>query len=231
MKLNAKELEALFHKIHNHQYIYPEITDTRTRSYIEIKCKNHPDLAPFVMRIDKHKAGQGCPECNNRPALNNQRIIEQFEKVHGMFYDYSEVDYRNATTKVIVICPLHGRKEITPSDHKRGRGCNECNGNNPITGIVNTMHPDPNIDPTYHAWLVLFRRIHNNKYTYPNEPFLSLNDKNFKAICSVHGPFSVTPRAHRYGSGCKKCESKSRKAKLAVYTRSQKAISKKSPVK
>lgn len=226
MKLNAKELEALFHKIHDHQYIYSEITDTRTRSYIKVSCKNHADLDPFQVRIDKHKAGQGCPECNNRPALNTERIVEQFENVHGIFYDYSEVDYKNAHTKVIVICPLHGKKLITPSDHKRGRGCNECDGNNPILGIVNTAKPDPNIMPTYKAWVNLFKRIYNNKYEYQDHPFLNLKDKNFKVYCPDHGEFLVTPRAHRYGSACKTCEEEKRQLKLGVYARKPKPIKK-----
>ena len=37
----------------------------------------------------------------------NNRVIEGFRKVHGDTYDYSLVEYKNAHTKIKVLCEQH----------------------------------------------------------------------------------------------------------------------------
>ena len=39
--------------------------------------------------------------------LTTQEFIEKARKIHGDKYDYSKVDYKDARTSVIVICPEH----------------------------------------------------------------------------------------------------------------------------
>lgn len=48
---------------------------------------------------------------------------------HGDKYDYSKVIYKNANTKVTIICPEHGAFEQTPSHHYNGQGCPKCMDN------------------------------------------------------------------------------------------------------
>lgn len=47
--------------------------------------------------------------------------------MHGDKYDYSLVKYKNAHTKVKIICPLHGEFKQTPNCHVIGSGCPTCN--------------------------------------------------------------------------------------------------------
>ena len=35
-------------------------------------------------------------------------FVDKAIKVHGTYYDYSKVRYVNSTTKVEIICPIHG---------------------------------------------------------------------------------------------------------------------------
>lgn len=52
--------------------------------------------------------------------------IKQFEEVHGNKYDYSLMKYTNEKTKVIIICPEHGKFSQTPDSHRKGSGCVYC---------------------------------------------------------------------------------------------------------
>jgi hypothetical protein len=40
--------------------------------------------------------------------LTTEQWIEKAHIVHGDKYDYSKVNYRDAKTKVCIICPEHG---------------------------------------------------------------------------------------------------------------------------
>ena len=54
---------------------------------------------------------------------NTEDFINKAEKVHGDKYDYSDVDYKNAYTKITVNCREHGPFPVSPTNHLRGRGC------------------------------------------------------------------------------------------------------------
>ena len=56
----------------------------------------------------------------------NKRVIDKFIKKHGDRYIYDLVDYKNAITKVSIICKKHGLFKITPNSHLNGSGCYEC---------------------------------------------------------------------------------------------------------
>ena len=45
---------------------------------------------------------------------------------HGKVYDYALVEYKNAKTKVLIICTLHGTFEQKPNSHLQGAGCPVC---------------------------------------------------------------------------------------------------------
>jgi len=51
--------------------------------------------------------------------------------IHGDTYDYSQVNYKNAKTHVIVVCKDHGSWKCNPSNHinkLKARGCPSCGG-------------------------------------------------------------------------------------------------------
>jgi hypothetical protein len=58
--------------------------------------------------------------------LRVDKVIEQFEKVHGKKYDYSIMEYLKGDKKVSIICPDHGVFYQQPQEHKTGKGCPEC---------------------------------------------------------------------------------------------------------
>jgi GIY-YIG catalytic domain len=58
--------------------------------------------------------------------LTQADVIKQFRAVHGRTYDYSEVVYAGAHTRVTIICRFHGRFQVTPGHHKNGVACRHC---------------------------------------------------------------------------------------------------------
>lgn len=58
-------------------------------------------------------------------------FIEIASKIHNNKYDYSLVEYKNNSTKVKIICPIHGVFKQTPSAHIHNRqGCSACRSMN-----------------------------------------------------------------------------------------------------
>ena len=54
--------------------------------------------------------------------------MNECKQVHGNEYDYSQVEYINTNTKVIITCAIHGDFEQRPSGHLNGKGCALCYG-------------------------------------------------------------------------------------------------------
>lgn len=53
-------------------------------------------------------------------------FIQKAKEVHGNYYDYSKVRYTDENTRVVIICPKHGKFLITPKEHLEGKGCEQC---------------------------------------------------------------------------------------------------------
>ena len=109
-----------------------------TNGKISIHCNKHNlDFKQTPKHFLEHI---GCSECARESYekkyyeyLENERIkhennfIEKSRQIHGDKYDYSKVHYMNCTTKVTIVCPIHGDFEIAPQYHLNGRGCRRCN--------------------------------------------------------------------------------------------------------
>ena len=62
--------------------------------------------------------------------LTTEEFIKKAQQIHNQKYDYQLVDYKNAHTKVKIICPEHGVFEQFPCNHIKGyNGCPKCNNN------------------------------------------------------------------------------------------------------
>ena len=88
-----------------------------------ITCPIHGD---FTQRPNNHYMGAGCPECHHNKRCDTNTFIKKARAIHGNKYDYSKVNYTNNKTKVLIICPIHGKFEQTPDKHLRGQGCPGC---------------------------------------------------------------------------------------------------------
>jgi len=56
-----------------------------------------------------------------------EEFIQDAIKVHGDRYDYSKVEYKNSSSKVIIICKEHGEFNKQPANFILGQSCPKCN--------------------------------------------------------------------------------------------------------
>ena len=115
-------------KKHGDKYNYSKVEYIHGGQNVIIFCKEHGD---FFQIAQNHLSGKGCKKCamnllHNKSRSNNEEFIEMSIKKHGDLYDYSNVEYVNAKTDVIVICRIHGEFLQLPSSHLYGQGCRNC---------------------------------------------------------------------------------------------------------
>lgn len=122
--------------------------------------------------------------------LTKKEFIERARKIHGDKYDYSKTEYINNSTKVKIICPIHGEFEQSPTSHiDRGSGCLICGGKKKL-----------NTDD----FISKARNIHGNKYDYSKVEYIN-NRIKVEIICPKHGEFEQSPSHHLDGQDCRKC--------------------------
>jgi len=121
--------------------------------------------------------------------LSQQELIKQFEKIHGNQYDYSRVVYTGNNTKIDIVCKIHGVFSQWPSDHKRGHGCNKCNGGHKLT---------------QEEFIQKVKNTHSNSYDLSKVVYKNSSSK-IQVICKEHGPWMANPTDLVKGAGCPQC--------------------------
>lgn len=124
--------------------------------------------------------------------LTTEIFIHRSRDTHNNFYDYSISSYKNSSTKIHIICPIHGEFTQKPADHMNGRGCQKC-GN-----FKNTRKK------SLEFFLLEANKKHNDFYDYSKVHYQNANTK-IEIICPKHGSFLQIPYCHISGQGCPKC--------------------------
>lgn len=120
-------------EIHGNKYDYSKVEYVNNHTKVCIVCPIHGE---FWQTPQSHLSKNGCLECGGRKKITTKQFIEKSRKVHGNKYDYSKVEYKNNSTKVCIICPIHGEFWQTPSMHSKGQGCPFCK----TSKLENEMH-------------------------------------------------------------------------------------------
>ena len=126
-----------------------------------------------------------------------EKFIEKARKRHSDKYDYSKIEYVNSTTKVCIVCPIHGEFWQTPQAHVRGNGCPEC---------ANIKRGDT-FRSDGETFIKRATIVHDGKYIYDKESYVNAMTK-VPILCLKHGTFWMTPMNHLLGQGCPKCSGK-----------------------
>lgn len=114
-------------EVHGDLYDYSQMIYIDSKTPIEVICKQH---GSFKIHLNNHTTlKRGCQKCTKKASDYTRTSLETFiEKArlkHGNKFDYSLVNYKNQTTKVKIICPIHGVFEQIPSNHYR-YDCSQC---------------------------------------------------------------------------------------------------------
>lgn len=126
-RLTTKEFIENARAVHGTKYSYGNVVYQRSCMKVSITCPQHGD---WLQRPNDHLTGYGCPSCKFDKTAGIKRsnineFVERANVIHGE-YDYSNVQYINAITKVEIICIRHGAFFQTPDKHLSGTMCPKC---------------------------------------------------------------------------------------------------------
>jgi len=124
--------------VHGDRYNYKFVDYKNNHIKVMIVCPVH---GIFEQIPNGHLQGQGCSKCKGGIKLTTEQFIKKARAVHGDKYDYSLVEYKNAKTKIKIICPIHGIFEQTPDSHLHGAGCSKCRQSTFIPAKYNIYQP------------------------------------------------------------------------------------------
>jgi hypothetical protein len=127
--------------------------------------------------------------------IKTKTFIDKAIIVHGYDkYDYIKSTYINNSTKITIICKVHGEYTQNPSDHLAGKGCREC-------GTITCSEKNK---LTCDQFIELAIKKHGNIYSYIKVNYIN-NKTKIIIICHTHGEFKQIPSHHLHGHGCIKC--------------------------
>ena len=203
-KLLKEEFIEKAKKVHGDKYDYSKVEYINARKKVCIICPEHGE---FYVSPTNHCSAQnkcGCPKCFGK-VFDIKDFINKAQKIHGDKYDYSKVEYKNATTKVCIICPEHGEFWQTPNKHLSGRGCPTCGKENRAKKRKKSAE----------KFITDAKQVHGDKYDYSKVEYVNNNTK-VCIICPEHGEFWQTPGNHLRGKGCPACRTSHLEEKVSV---------------
>ena len=180
-------IKQSIHK-HGDVYDYSISAYKNPKTKVKIMCKTHGTFEQLPYNHSYH--GFGCLVCFGNPRSDTETFIEKAKSVHGSRYDYSLVKYSNNSSKVTIICNIHGEFSQRPSEHLAGKGCIKCAG-------VERLTTEQFIESS--------KKIHGDRYDYSKVDYIN-NRTKVTIVCDVHGDFDQVPDSHlRMNTGCPKC--------------------------
>ena len=189
-KLTTEQFIEKAKLIHGNKYDYSLVEYKSAHVKVKIICPNH---GVFEEQPSHHLKGHGCKKCAGTEKLTTEQFIEKAKLIHGDKYDYSLVDYKNANTKVKIICPKHGVFKQSPNVHLSKGGC-DC-----------PFCSHRSFKLTTEEFIKKAKIAHGNNYDYSLTNYINGRTK-VKIICPKHGVFEQLPNDH-YKKGCPKCNS------------------------
>lgn len=178
-------------EIFGDRYDYSKVDYKSAHDFVTIIC---PDHGEFQIRACSHIQGHGCAKCSKNKRYTTETFIEAAKQVHNNYYDYSEVVYKNAKTKVKIGCPKHGPFWQEPFNHLKGVRCPHCGGEAGGKKITSTTE----------EFIRKATAIHGDKYDFSKVNYTAAIDK-VPVICKEHGEFWMTPQNILAGHGCPEC--------------------------
>ena len=173
-QLTTEEFIRRAKEIHGDKYDYSKTEYVNANTKVCIICPKHGEFWQLPSNHTHGTHPQGCPKCNaERPSsrrLTTEEFIKKAREIHGDKYDYSNVEYVNASTKVCIICPEHGEFWQTPGNHiftSKPQGCPKCAGR---------------ITMTTEEFINKAREVHGDKYDYSKVKYVNATTK----VCIIN---------------------------------------------
>lgn len=209
-------LEARFREKHGNKFDYSKMIIDRMNIKTTIICPIHGE---FQQTPGAHLAGKGCNKCAREESgrlrsLSKGTFIERSRIIHQDKYNYSKIlDIKNTSSKVTIICPVHGEFIQSVTSHLSGSGCSKCGDLN-VSLKKTTSFNDFQIEAL---------KIHGTKYSYSDLDWVNMTTK-INIICPTHGIFSQVPSSHVTGVGCPKCSDDFKRHNSSIFIEKAKQV-------
>lgn len=193
--LTAERFVADARRVHGDRYDYGKVVYIGIFDPVVIRCELHGE---FRQRPSIHKRGAGCPACGaleKRRRSSLEEFVAKAEVVHGDTYDYSQADFINNATAIMILCGRHGAFNQRPQVHLLGHGCPACaDERQSLSRLLDT--------PTF---ISKAKAVHGDRYDYGRARYEGA-DNLVKVTCMIHGDFNQRAALHLRGQGCKECQ-------------------------
>jgi hypothetical protein len=205
-------------EVHQDKYDYSKVEWKNTYTKITIICPVHGEFSQIPQNHIRLKCG--CRKCGRELTRSKVKkydtayFIEYAGKVHGSKYDYSKSQCFSATSKVDIICSVHGKFKQIANQHLQGHGCPKCN--------FDQMAKDRAMGRE--LFIKNAQSLFGDFYDYSKVKYIN-GQKNVCVICPTHGEFEVTPNNHlSKKSGCPICNESKLERVLAVVLNRNKVL-------
>lgn len=148
--------------VHGDKYDYSLTTVINSKTKVTIICPEH---GKFTKLKHQHLVGQGCKICSGSK-LNSENFIKKANKIHNNKYDYSLVKYKNAKSKVKIICPEHGVFKQNINTHLSNKGCPICNSSKGEKMILSILRKNKIFFTTQQTFEALKNPLTNKKLKF-----------------------------------------------------------------
>ncbi len=215
-KIDTQNFIANAKSVHGNRYDYSQSEYINSSTKIKIICKRHGIFEQLPRKHINQK--HNCPACGNQSrqknnASTNEEFTAKAKIIHGGYYSYKNVDYRNNNIEIEITCPKHGDFSQTPSAHlKLNIPCKSCR--NETTNLIT------NIKKTNYDFIRDAIKTHGSKYSYNKVRYVN-NRTAVTIICKDHGDFQQVPYSHINGAGCPYCFNVKRSNKSKAYCKSE----------
>jgi endogenous inhibitor of DNA gyrase (YacG/DUF329 family) len=192
------------------RFNYEKTKYTKLTENLTVTCKVHGDitLTPNSHFCSTH----GCSKCDYEipRKIRYQKILERCREKHGDKFDYSQINYKNVSSKVEIICPVHGSFWQRLVNHYiHGNDCPKC-----------SKSKEKN---TLEDFISKSKAVHGDNYDYSKVVY-ETNQSMVIIGCKKHGEFVQRAASHISGYACKKCVFEKRLLSLNEFIYKAKAV-------
>lgn len=200
-KMTQEEFIESSKQINGDKCDYSLVEFKNLTTKIKLKCNKCGHI--FMQLPYVHRKGQTCPKCRyettaNKLSLGKDEFIRRGKELNGDSVIYDEVEYKNNSTKVKLICPIHGEFWQTPASHLKGAGCPKCS------------HRSSKY--TNEEFIEKLKEIYGEELDYSKEIIYNGKNNNVTLYCKKHGEFTKKASLILQGYGCPSCSFDKRSA-------------------
>ena len=201
-EVKGREFIRRARKLHGNKYDYSKVWYVNVDTPVKVVCRSHGAFFPTPWNHTREKQPSGCPKCGDERGSKVLRdkhkamFVSRAVEVHGNSYDYSKTVYKDARSKLTILCPHHGSFSQQASSHLQGVGCPRC-------GLI--KRGLARRQEAAKEFIAKAKKVHGRKYRYGKTEYVRASAK-VVVTCPKHGDFRQSANGHLNGYGCRRCQ-------------------------